>query len=63
MQGLVLLDVKGNSIRDSIIWCDSRTVEIGDEAFKDLGEESLLGSHFNSPGNFTASKLDRVKSR
>src|SRR6476659_7717075 len=29
MHGLVLVDSNGNSLRNSIIWCDSRAVEIG----------------------------------
>ena len=29
MHGLVLVDKEGNPLRKSIIWCDSRAVEIG----------------------------------
>lgn len=61
MHGLVLLDEQGVVLRDSIIWCDSRAVEIGQQAFDDLGRLSFLKSHLNSPGNFTASKLKWVK--
>ncbi|HET8829863.1 MAG TPA: FGGY family carbohydrate kinase [Pelobium sp.] len=61
MHGLVLVDANGNSLRKSIIWCDSRAVEIGNKAFKDLGEEFCLSHYLNSPGNFTASKLAWVK--
>lgn len=61
MHGLVLLDADGNPIRNSIIWCDSRAVEIGEEAFSALGEQRFLENHLNSPGNFTASKLAWVK--
>ena len=57
MHGLVCLDANGEALRPSIIWCDSRAVEIGDEAFATLGEETCLSSLLNSPGNFTASKL------
>ena len=60
MHGLVLVDKKQNVLRPSIIWCDSRAVEIGNKAFKDLGEERCLKSLLNSPGNFTASKLKWV---
>ena len=61
MHGLVALDEKGEVIRPSIIWCDSRAVEIGDKAFTELGSDYCLGSCLNSPGNFTASKLKWVK--
>ncbi len=62
MHGLVLVDKDQNVLRDSIIWCDSRAVEIGDKAFKEMGEEECLNTLLNSPGNFTASKLAWVKS-
>ncbi len=61
MHGLVLVDKDRNVIRPSIIWCDSRAVEIGDKAEKELGEEWTLTHLLNSPGNFTASKLKWVK--
>jgi xylulokinase len=61
MHGLVALDKNGNVVRPSIIWCDSRAVEIGDKAFRDLGAGYCLNSCLNSPGNFTASKLRWVK--
>ncbi|HEX3074031.1 MAG TPA: FGGY family carbohydrate kinase, partial [Ignavibacteriales bacterium] len=37
MHGLVLVDKDGQVIRPSIIWCDSRAVEIGNKAFDALG--------------------------
>lgn len=61
MHGLVLLDADGNALRNSIIWCDSRAVPIGQQAFRDLGEQAILRTHLNSPGNFTASKFKWVK--
>ena len=61
MHGLVLVDKHGNSLRKSIIWCDSRAVQIGNEAFSAIGEESCTSQLLNSPGNFTASKLKWVK--
>ncbi|MDE3143836.1 MAG: carbohydrate kinase [Bacteroidota bacterium] len=61
MHGLVLIDKNQKALRDSIIWCDSRSVEIGDKAFKEIGEEKCLSYLLNSPGNFTASKLKWVK--
>lgn len=61
MHGLVCVDREGNPLRDSIIWCDSRAVEIGAKALEDLGGEKCLDKTLNSPGNFTASKLAWVK--
>jgi len=57
MHGLVLVDKNQKVLRSSIIWCDSRAVEIGDAAFSAIGEEYCLSHLLNSPGNFTASKL------
>ncbi len=61
MHGLVCVDKDRNALRPSIIWCDSRAVNIGNEAFTSLGEERCLQHLLNSPGNFTASKLAWVK--
>jgi xylulokinase len=61
MHGLVMVDQKGQTLRNSIIWCDSRAVNIGNKAFNDLGSAFCLGNLLNSPGNFTASKLKWVK--
>lgn len=61
MHGLVLVDKDQKVLRPSIIWCDSRAVEIGKKAFHDLGGEFCLSNYLNSPGNFTASKLKWVK--
>jgi xylulokinase len=61
MHGLVLVDGAGKVLRPSIIWCDSRAVEIGDKAFREIGEKLCLSRLLNSPGNFTASKLAWVK--
>lgn len=57
MHGLVLVDSDQQVLRSSIIWCDSRAVDIGEEAFRNLGKEYCLTHFLNSPGNFTASKL------
>src|SRR6478735_1166073 len=38
MHGLVCVDKNQKVLRPSIIWCDSRAVEIGKQAFHDLGE-------------------------
>jgi xylulokinase len=62
MHGLVLVEANGRVLRPSIIWCDSRAVDIGNDAFRALGEERCLTHLLNSPGNFTASKLRWVKS-
>lgn len=61
MHGLVLVDKNQRVLRDSIIWCDSRAVSIGNAAFAAIGPEKCLSHLLNSPGNFTASKLAWVK--
>ncbi|MDX1328321.1 MAG: FGGY family carbohydrate kinase, partial [Arenibacter sp.] len=61
MHGLVLLDKEGNPVRNAIIWCDSRAVEIGRKAYASIGEEKCKKHLLNSPANFTASKLKWVK--
>ena len=61
MHGLVLVDKKMEVLRPSIIWCDSRAVSFGERAFKSIGDEQCLKHLLNSPGNFTASKLEWVK--
>ena len=45
MHGLVLIDKSGKSLRDSIIWCDNRAVEIGNQAFAENGEDKLSLIH------------------
>ena len=61
MHGLVAVDKNIVPLRDSIIWCDSRAVEIGAEALESIGYEKCMSHLLNSPGNFTASKLAWVK--
>ena len=61
MHGLVAVDRHVQPVRDSIIWCDSRAVEIGAEALEGIGYERCMTHLLNSPGNFTASKLAWVK--
>ncbi|MDD4828711.1 MAG: FGGY family carbohydrate kinase, partial [Bacteroidales bacterium] len=61
MHGLVCIDKNGNPLRKSIIWCDSRAVETGERAFREIGPEKCLAHLLNSPGNFTASKMAWVK--
>lgn len=61
MHGLVCVDKDQKVLRPSIIWCDSRAVEIGSKAFQDNGADKCLDHLLNSPGNFTASKLKWVK--
>jgi len=57
MHGLVCINEMGAILRDAIIWCDSRAVDIGEKCFKSLGSDYCLNHLLNSPGNFTASKL------
>ncbi|MDT0538975.1 MULTISPECIES: xylulokinase [Croceitalea] len=61
MHGLVLIDDLGNPIRNSIIWCDSRAVTIGNKAYSEIGTAICDNEFLNSPGNFTASKLKWVQ--
>ena len=61
MHGLVCIDKEQQVLRDSIIWCDSRAVELGNAAFNSIGHSRSLQHLLNSPGNFTASKLAWVK--
>ncbi len=61
MHGLVAVDANGKPLRNSIIWCDSRAVKIGQQAFDDLGQKKCAEHLLNSPANFTASKLKWVK--
>ena len=60
MHGLVVVDKEKQSLRKSIIWCDSRAVSIGAKAAKEIGEEKFGAHLLNAPGNFTASKLKWV---
>ena len=61
MHGLVCIDKDQQVLRNSIIWCDSRAVDLGNDAFEKIGKEKCLSHLLNSPGNFTASKLAWVK--
>jgi len=61
MHGLVLLNRHYHVLRPSIIWCDSRAVAIGENAFEALGKDYCRTHLLNSPGNFTASKLAWVQ--
>ncbi|WP_421919181.1 xylulokinase [Marinifilum sp.] len=61
MHGLVCVDKNLEPVRSSIIWCDSRAVSMGEDAFQNIGKEKCLSHLLNSPGNFTASKLAWVK--
>ncbi|HEY9489591.1 MAG TPA: FGGY family carbohydrate kinase [Chryseosolibacter sp.] len=61
MHGLVVVDKNQKALRPSIIWCDSRAVEIGQKAAERLGENYCLEHFLNAPGNFTASKLKWVQ--
>ena len=61
MHGLVVVDKNCKVLRPAIIWCDSRAVQTGEQAARDIGQEKCLKSLLNLPGNFTASKLKWVK--
>lgn len=61
MHGLVVVDKNWKPLRPAIIWCDSRAVAIGNQAFEELGSDYCLQHLLNSPSNFTASKLKWVQ--
>ena len=61
MHGLVVVDKDYKVLRPSIIWCDSRAVETGEQLFETAGKDKCIGHLLNSPGNFTLSKLKWVK--
>jgi len=61
MHGLVCVNDRLEVLRNAIIWCDSRAVETGNQAFDAIGHDRCLEHHLNQPGNFTASKLGWVK--
>jgi len=61
MHGLVIVNEGGIPLRNSIIWCDGRAVDIGKKAFDELGHDICSHKLLNSPANFTASKLKWVK--
>jgi len=61
MHGLVSVDKDVKPVRDAIIWCDSRAVNIGAKALVEIGYDKCMDHLLNSPGNFTASKLAWVK--
>jgi len=60
MHGLVVVDKNRRVLRPAIIWCDSRAVQNGQQAARDIGPEKCLERLLNLPGNFTASKLKWV---
>ena len=58
MHGLVMLDKKGNVLRDSIIWCDQRTEEECRIITEKVGAEKLVEITANPAlTGFTASKI------
>ncbi len=61
MHGLVVVDAQGDPLRNAIIWCDSRAIDIGNKAYDALGHDTCAEKLLNSPGNFTASKLKWVR--
>lgn len=61
MHGLVVVDKDLEPLRPSVIWCDSRAAEIGQQYYESIGEKNCQEQILGSPGNFTASKLKWVK--
>ena len=50
MHGLVCVDRNQKVLRPAIIWCDSRAVGIGEDAFTQLGRSQCLTHLLNTPG-------------
>ena len=62
MHGLVLLDAEDNVLRDSIIWCDNRTIAEVKELEENFGNEKLKAITGNEAiPSFTLAKLLWVK--
>lgn len=61
MHGLVIIDRDGKPLRNSIIWCDGRAIQQGNQAAGRLSQEYINRCLLNHPGNFTASKLRWVQ--
>jgi xylulokinase len=61
MHGLIMVDKNQNLLKPAILWCDSRAVPYGEQAFEQIGKKKCLTHLLNSPGNFTASKLKWIK--
>lgn len=62
MHGLVMLNEKGEVLRNSIIWCDGRTTEECREITEKIGKEKLIEINANPAlEGFTASKILWVK--
>ena len=64
MHGLVMLDEKGEVIRDSIIWCDGRTADECDEITNKIGAAKLIELTANPAlTGFTAGKILWVRNK
>lgn len=61
MHGMVLCDGDLNPTCNSIIWCDDRAIEKGQEIRAAVGDEYCRNNLLNAPGNFTLSKLKWVQ--
>jgi len=56
-----MVDKNGKSLRPAIIWCDSRTTDLGNQLSHQLGTGYCFSHLLNEPGNFTATKLKWVQ--
>src|SRR5690606_28383136 len=61
MHGLVVVDKMQKPLRNAIIWCDSRAVELGNNAYAELKKQNFLSACINPSGNFSATKRAWVK--
>lgn len=64
MHGLVMLDEKGDVLRQSIIWCDGRTAQECEEITQRVGAQRLIDITANPAlTGFTAGKILWVRDR
>ncbi len=62
MHGLVLIDKKGNVLRNAILWNDQRCVSECEEIINKIGQENLIKLTYNTAlTGFTAGKILWVK--
>ena len=63
MHGLVCLDKNNQPLRPAIIWCDSRAVAYGSEAFDQLGQDFCLRAFFKFPRKFHCFQIKMGKGK
>ena len=56
MHGLVLVDKDQRVLRPAIIWCDSRAIQIGNQAFQEIGGTTMPEPSFKLSRQFYSFK-------